>query len=118
MQPDRDIIRGPATLQPSGPQLRGKAVLGASHPMSQRTARAGPWRVDATTVILLYWETSNDHGGAAMKTKKESETPPLLTASWIRTNAGALTQAQRDGKTCVYCGAETTAMVPVGFLGA
>jgi hypothetical protein len=48
----------------------------------------------------------------------ETESPPLLTASWIRTNARGLSELQLAGELCVYCGDESRQMVPVGHLGA
>jgi hypothetical protein len=46
------------------------------------------------------------------------ETPPLLTASWLRDHHHRLTDLQLDGEFCVYCGKEVRQMVPVGHLGA
>jgi hypothetical protein len=43
--------------------------------------------------------------------------PPLVTASWLRTNVRVLTELQLNGETCVYCGGEPRTMVPVGFAG-
>ena len=49
----------------------------------------------------------------------ETETPPpLLTESWIRHHATDLTELQRAGELCVFCGGEARTMVPVGRLGA
>ena len=48
----------------------------------------------------------------------ETETPPLLTESWIRANALELSELQRAGELCVYCGSEARTMIPVGKLRA
>lgn len=47
----------------------------------------------------------------------ETQTPPPVTASWLETHVGALTELQLEGETCVYCGEERRTMVPVGIIG-
>jgi hypothetical protein len=49
---------------------------------------------------------------------RSTETPPLLTAAWLRDHHQHLTELQLGGEFCVYCGRESRTMVPVGFLGA
>jgi hypothetical protein len=47
-------------------------------------------------------------------------TPPLITASWLRTNVDGLTPIQLAGEICCYCGRGRSShqiMVSVGQLG-